>query len=83
MKLSHVFSMRNQLARFAAVVLAGAVVSFTSASAGASSAPKVTFVGVQLTLNTGTTFTTPQGVAVDSSGDVFVLDSQTGIVSEI
>jgi sugar lactone lactonase YvrE len=75
--------MRNQLARFAAVVLAGAVVSFTSASAGASSAPKVTFVGVQLTLNTGTTFTTPQGVAVDSSGDVFVLDSQTGIVSEI
>jgi len=36
-----------------------------------------------LTLNTGTTFTTPQGVAVDSSGDVFVLDSQTGIVSEI
>jgi sugar lactone lactonase YvrE len=41
------------------------------------------FVGVQSTLNTGSTFRSPQQVAVDASGDVFVLDDWTGHVSEM
>jgi len=41
------------------------------------------FVGVQSTLNTGSTFRSPVQVAVDSSGDVFVLDGWTGHVSKM
>jgi large repetitive protein len=41
------------------------------------------FVGVQSTLNTGSTFRSPVQVAVDSRGDVFVLDGWTGHVSKI
>ncbi len=41
------------------------------------------FAGVQSTLNTGSTFGAPNGIAVDASGDVFVLDTVTGHLSEI
>lgn len=58
-----------------------ALVSCLSLVAGQP--PPLAFQGVQSKLNAGAIFTNPAEVAVDSAGDVFVLDSTTGLVSEI
>ena len=51
--------------------------------AAPNAAAQAVFAGVSSVLGTGTAFSSPAEVAVDSSGDVFVLDGETGLVSEI
>jgi len=70
--------------RGAGVVLISVFILFVVPAALAGpSAPSVTFLGAPSSLNTGTTFQTPAGVAVDAMGDVFVVDSTNGSISEI
>lgn len=74
-------SLRDRRTAWTRVLLAAAVAATASFSGSAAGAQTAKFVGVQTTLSSS--FSSPYGLAVDGSGNVYVADSGNNAVKEI